>query len=130
MYLSMLTLLQNFRSMCSAAVKSNYNSNSQENIQVTTDTRNYQNWWFLFANFLFREITHVFLDTYLPNGLDITLTSSTFNLLEELVLGGILSCSHDSIVKKCDVSIDTVVLARDQPLGIQADTEHRRTCLF
>ena len=113
--------------MCSAAVISKYNSNS---LQVTTDTRIYQNWWFLFANFLFREITHVFLDTYLPNGLDITPTSSIFNLLEETVLGGILSCSHDSMVKQCDVSIDTVFLARDEPLGIQADTEHRRTCLF
>ena len=103
--------------MCSAATKSKDDSDSQ-------------NWWFLFANFLFREITHVFLDTYLPNGLNIKLHSSDFTLLEKHLFGGILSLSHDPNLKTRDVSTDTVVLTRDQPSRIQADMEPRRSCLY
>ena len=88
------------------------------------------NWWFLFANFLFREIIHVFLDTYLPNGLDITLPSEDFTFLKKFLFGGILSFSHDPNLHTCDVSTDTVVLTRDQLPRIQADITSRRSFLY
>ena len=117
----MLILLQNFRSMCSAATESKYSPDSE-------------NWWFLFANFLFREITHFFLDTYLPNGQNIRLSSSDLTsslaLLDKHLFGGVLSFSHDPNLNTCNVSTDTVVLARDQPPRIQADMTPRKSCLY